>query len=140
MEEGGFLYDADSYGDDLPFWIKTTDRNHLVVPYSLDNNDMRFVTASGFANGDQFFTYLKDAFDCLYLEGEESPKMMSVGLHGRIVGRPGRIRAFINFGLRTVSRRRLGLPAGRHCSALGARTSAIGLTRYLGCRVLSVRF
>jgi putative urate catabolism protein len=97
MEEGGFLYDADSYGDDLPYWVKAADRTHLVVPYTLDNNDMRFVTASGFANGDQFYTYLKDAFDCLYEEGESSPKMMSVGLHCRIVGRPGRMQGLKKF-------------------------------------------
>jgi len=97
IEEGGFTYDADSYGDDLPYWVRLEDTDHLVVPYTLDTNDMRFVTASGFSNGDQFFSYLKDAFDCLYDEGAVNPKMMSVGLHGRIVGRPGRIQGLRRF-------------------------------------------
>ncbi len=97
MEEGGFLYDADSYGDDLPYWVTKGDQRHLVIPYTLDNNDMRFVTASGFANGEQFYHYLKDAFDCLYEEGQVAPKMMSVGLHCRIVGRPGRIQGLRKF-------------------------------------------
>lgn len=97
VEEGGFVYDADSYADDLPYYVQVGERNHLVVPYTLDVNDMRFVTASGFANGEQFFTYLKDAFDCLYEEGQRAPRMMSVGLHGRIVGRPGRIQGLEKF-------------------------------------------
>ena len=100
VEEGGFVYDADSYADDLPYYVQVGDRNHLVVPYTLDVNDMRFVTASGFANGEQFFTYLKDAFDCLYEEGQRAPRMMSVGLHGRIVGRPGRIQGLEKFAIR----------------------------------------
>jgi putative urate catabolism protein len=97
VEEGGFLYDADSYADDLPYWDMAYDTPHLVVPYTLDANDMRFATAQGFNSGDQFFTYLRDAFDTLYEEGATSPKMMSVGLHCRIVGRPGRIRALQRF-------------------------------------------
>lgn len=97
MEEGGFLYDADSYADDLPYWVKGGDRPHLVIPYTLDNNDMRFATAQGFNSGDQFFTYLKDAFDLLYAEGETAPKMMSVGLHCRLSGRPGRAAALARF-------------------------------------------
>ena len=97
VEEGGFTYDADSYADDLPYWVNVGDKEHLVVPYSLDTNDMRFVTASGFANAEQFYLYLKDAFDCLYQEGAVSPRMMSVGLHGRIVGRPGRIQGLRRF-------------------------------------------
>jgi putative urate catabolism protein len=97
VEEGGFSYDADSYGDDLPYWTKVEGEQHLIVPYTLDTNDMRFVTASGFGNGDQFFAYLKDAFDCLYEEGATSARMMSVGLHGRIVGRPGRIQGLRKF-------------------------------------------
>lgn len=95
MEVGGFLYDADSYADDLPYWIG--DPPHLVVPYTLDVNDMRFVTAQGFNSGEQFFTYLKDTFDYLYQEGETSPKMMSVGLHCRIAGHPGRAAALARF-------------------------------------------
>ena len=97
IEEGGFEYDADSYGDDLPYWVPHDGGQHLVVPYTLDVNDMRFVTASGFANGDQFFAYLRDAFDCLYAEGSTAPKMMSIGLHCRIIGRPGRIGALERF-------------------------------------------
>ena len=97
IEEGGFLYDADSYADDLPYWVPAGDRYHLVIPYTLDNNDMRFATAQGFNCGDQFFTYLKDAFDLLYAEGETAPKMMSVGLHCRLSGRPGRTAALARF-------------------------------------------
>lgn len=92
-EEGGFLYDADDYSDDLPFW----DEKQLVIPYTLDTNDMRFATAQGFNTGDHFFTYLKDAFDTLYAEGATAPKMMSVGLHCRLIGRPGRIAGLEKF-------------------------------------------
>jgi len=97
VEEGGFLYDADSYADDLPYWDKTYARPLLIVPYTLEANDMRFATAQGFNSGDQFFTYLRDAFDVLYEEGAEAPKMISIGLHCRIIGRPGRIRALQRF-------------------------------------------
>jgi len=97
MEEGGFLYDADSYADDLPYWVWGGDAPHLVIPYTLDNNDMRFATAQGFNSGDQFFAYLRDAFDVLYAEGETAPKMMSVGLHCRLSGRPGRTAALARF-------------------------------------------
>ena len=97
VEEGGFLYDADDYSDDLPFWDSSHGRPHLVVPYTLDANDMRFATPQGFNCGDQFFTYLKDAFDLLYSEGKQSPKMMSVGLHCRLVGRPGRAASIARF-------------------------------------------
>ena len=96
-EEGGFLYDADDYSDDLPFWSRLVSKPQLVVPYTLDCNDMRFATPQGFNSGDQFFTYLKDAFDALYAEGETAPKMMSVGLHCRIVGKPGRIKSLARF-------------------------------------------
>ncbi len=97
MEEGGFLYDSDSYADDLPYWVRGEARPHLVIPYTLDNNDMRFATAQGFNSGDQFFAYLKDSFDTLYGEGVTAPKMMSVGLHCRLVGRPGRSAALARF-------------------------------------------
>lgn len=97
VEEGGFLYDADDYNDDLPFWVTIGDKDHLVVPYTLDANDMRFASAQGFNAGDQFYNYLKDSFDTLYAEGEETPRMMSIGLHCRIVGRPGRIAALEKF-------------------------------------------
>lgn len=101
VEAGGFEYDSDYYGDDLPFWT-TVDAGagpqpHLVVPYALDTNDMRFAIAGGFNSGEQFFQYLKDAFDVLYAEGSETPKMLSIGLHCRLVGRPGRFRALQRF-------------------------------------------
>jgi putative urate catabolism protein len=97
VEHGGFLYDADSYADDLPYWTTEFGRPHLIVPYTLDSNDMRFATSQGFNSGDQFFAYLRDAFDVLYAEGADTPKMMSVGLHCRLVGRPGRMAAFKRF-------------------------------------------
>ena len=97
VEEGGFLYDADSYADDLPYWVTDYGQPHLVIPYTLDANDMRFATNQGFNSGDQFFTYLKDSFDILYVEGETAPRMMSVGLHCRLVGRPGRAAALARF-------------------------------------------
>ena len=97
VEEGGFLYDADSYADDLPYYDARHGRAQLIVPYTLDANDMRFVAYQGFNSGDQFLAYLKDSFDTLYAEGETTPKMMSVGLHGRVVGRPGRLAALKRF-------------------------------------------
>ncbi len=97
VEEGGFLYDSDAYNDDLPYWLNVGGKGHLVIPYTLDNNDMKFGTAQGFNQGDDFFTYLRDAFDTLYREGETAPKMMSVGLHCRLVGRPGRAAALARF-------------------------------------------
>jgi len=97
VEEGGFLYDADDYSDDLPFWDHQFGVPHLVIPYTLDANDMRFATNQGFHTGDQFFAYLKDTFDLLYSEGKEVPKMMSVGLHGRLAGRPGRAASVARF-------------------------------------------
>ncbi|MFC3851236.1 allantoinase PuuE [Salinispirillum marinum] len=102
VEEGGLLYDSDYYGDDLPFWTPVTTstgevKQHLVVPYTLDTNDMRFAAAQGFNSGEQFFQYVKDAFDVLYAEGEDSPKMLSIGLHCRLIGRPGRFRALQRF-------------------------------------------
>ena len=97
VEEGGFLYDADDYNDDLPFWTQVQGTDHLVVPYTLDANDMRFATPQGFNSGEQFLGYLRDAFDTLYEEGARTPRMMSVGLHCRLAGRPGRIRAVEQF-------------------------------------------
>lgn len=96
-EIGGLVYDADSYADDLPYWVNDYDEPYLIVPYTLDANDMRFATNQGFNCGDQFFTYLKDSFDVLYEEGESAPKMMSIGLHCRLVGRPGRAAALARF-------------------------------------------
>ena len=97
FEEGGFLYDSDSYSDDLPYWETRNKKKQLIIPYTLDNNDMRFATNQGFNTGDHFFTYLKDSFDALYEEGKNNPKMMSVGLHCRLIGRPGRIQSLKKF-------------------------------------------
>ncbi len=97
VEAGGFAYDSDSYADDLPYWNTEYGRPHLVIPYTLDTNDMRFAAPQGFNCGDQFFTYLKDSFDALYQEGEYAPKMMNIGLHCRIIGRPGRIKSLERF-------------------------------------------
>lgn len=97
VEEGGFLYDSDSYADDLPYWVQDYGKPHLVIPYTLDNNDMRFATTQGFNSGDQFFAYLRDAFDVLYSEGDTAPKMMSIGLHCRLAGRPGRAASLARF-------------------------------------------
>jgi peptidoglycan/xylan/chitin deacetylase (PgdA/CDA1 family) len=94
VEIGGFLYDSDAYNDDLPYWTEVSGRRHLVVPYSFDTNDSRLQRGGDFTTGEQFFTYCRDAFDWLYRMGEEGrPRMMSIGLHGRIIGRPGRIGA-----------------------------------------------
>ena len=98
VEHGGFVYDSDSYADDLPYWVRVRDTDHLVVPYTLDTNDMRFSSPAGFANGDEFFAHLRDAFDVLYAEGiAGQPKMLSVGLHCRLVGRPARAAALMRF-------------------------------------------
>ncbi len=97
VEEGDFLYDADDYNDDLPYWTEVDQKPHLIVPYTLDANDMRFATAQGFNSGDQFFAYLRDSFDALYAESAETPRMMSIGLHCRLAGRPGRIMALERF-------------------------------------------
>jgi allantoinase len=97
VEAGGFLYDSDAYNDDLPYWVVVSGKPHLVIPYTLDNNDMKFGMPQGFNTGDDFFTYLRDAFDVLYAEGATAPKMMSVGLHMRLAGRPGRFAALTRF-------------------------------------------
>ena len=97
IEDGGFLYCSDTYSDDLPFWEIKGKKKQLMVPYTLDNNDMRFLTNQGFNSGDQFYNYIKDSFDALYEEGKTSPKMMSVGLHCRLIGRPGRIQSLKKF-------------------------------------------
>jgi putative urate catabolism protein len=99
-EEGGFVYCADTYADELPYWCNDYEQPQLMVPYTLDVNDMRFATPQGFNAGEQFYQYLVDTFDMLYDEGEQSPKMMSVGLHCRLVGRPGRavaLRRFLDY-------------------------------------------
>jgi allantoinase len=101
VEQGGFLYDSDSYADDLPYWVRVDSKPHLIVPYTLDTNDMRFATTQGFNSGTQFFEYLKDAFDILYREGDplglDAPKMLSIGLHARLCGRPARVAALERF-------------------------------------------
>ncbi len=102
LDQGGFEYDSDYYGDDLPFWmtVKKTDGAvvpHLVVPYTLDVNDMRFALPQGYSQAEDFFVYLRDSFDVLYAEGAESPKMMSIGMHCRLLGRPGRMLALQKF-------------------------------------------
>jgi peptidoglycan/xylan/chitin deacetylase (PgdA/CDA1 family) len=101
VEHGGFLYDADSYADDLPYWTQVEaggrKHAHLVVPYTLETNDMRFAAMQGFNSGTQFYDYLKDAFDVLYAEGESAPKMLSIGLHNRLIGRPARFAALQRF-------------------------------------------
>ena len=98
VEHGGFVYDSDSYADDLPYWVRVGGTDHLVVPYTLDTNDMRFASAAGFSNGDEFYAHLRDAFDVLYREGlDGAPKMLSVGLHCRLAGRPARTAALERF-------------------------------------------
>jgi allantoinase len=108
VEHGGFAYDADSYADDLPYWTNITGIDHLVVPYTMDTNDMRFATVGGFSTGGQWEAHCRDAFDVLWREGEEgSPKMLSIGLHGRIIGRPGRTAALERLLDHIVSRPRV---------------------------------
>lgn len=102
VERGGYLYDSDYYGDDLPFWTRVTlangsEKPHLVIPYTLECNDMRFATPQGFNTAEQFYTYLRDSFDVLYAEGETAPKMLSIGMHCRLLGRPGKFRALQQF-------------------------------------------
>jgi allantoinase len=102
VEHGGFEYDSDYYGDDLPFWLQVSKSDgsvapHLVVPYTLDCNDMRFALPQGFSHGDEFFHYLRDAFDVMWAEGAERPAMMSIGMHCRLLGRPGRFAALQRF-------------------------------------------
>ena len=124
VDHGGYDYDSDYYGDDLPFWARVTKSDgttvpHLVVPYSLDTNDMRFVQAQGFNTGDHFFTYLRDSFDALYEEGDEAPKMMSIGMHCRLLGKPGahRLAAALSRPHRGA-RPRVGVPPHRHRAPL----------------------
>jgi len=97
IEEGGFLYDADSYADELPYWVATRGRAHLVIPYTLDQNDMRFALSPGFSDARDFHAYLRDAFDVLWAEGATAPRLMSIGLHGRLAGRPGRVPGLARF-------------------------------------------
>jgi putative urate catabolism protein len=111
-EEGGFLYSSDDYSDELPYWIKKPNGGrHLIIPYTLDANDMRFATPQGFNTGEHFYQYLKDSFDCLYAEGQRgAPKMMSVGLHCRLVGRPGRALGLAKFIDYILSKDKVWIP------------------------------
>lgn len=97
VEEGGFLYDSDAYNDELPYWVRVENKDHLVVPYTMDANDGKYASAAGFATGTDFFDYLKNTFDQLYEEGATCPRIMSVGLHARISGKPARARALAQF-------------------------------------------
>ena len=97
VEEGGFLYDSDAYNDDLPYWVRESGKDHLVIPYTLDVNDMKFSVAPGFSSPSGYFEYMRDAFDVLYAEGKTHPKMMSVGLHTRLIGHPGRAAGLQRF-------------------------------------------
>ncbi len=109
-QEAGFLYDSDSYADDLPYWDDSHGRAQLVIPYTLEANDMRFASPAGFASGEDFFAYLRDGFDLLYREGETAPKMMSIGLHCRLAGRPGRAAALARFMDHVLSHRQVWIP------------------------------
>jgi peptidoglycan/xylan/chitin deacetylase (PgdA/CDA1 family) len=117
-EEGGFDYISDSYADDLPYWIRVGDRDQLIIPYTLDANDMRFATPQGFNSGDQFESYLRDSFDALHAEGG---RMMSVGLHCRLIGRPGRIMALRRFMDYAAATRASGFHAASTSPATGRR-------------------
>ena len=98
LADGGFLYSSDSYADDLPYWVTGPEKApHLIIPYTLDANDMRFINPQGFSHSEDFFAYLRDSFDVLYSEGELAPKMMSIGLHCRLTGRPGRAAGLARF-------------------------------------------
>jgi OHCU decarboxylase len=141
-EEGGFLYVSDTYDDDLPYWREHAGRQQLIIPYTLDSNDMRFATPQGFNSGDQFFAYLKDSFDTLYAEGEAgSPKMLSIGLHCRLVGRPGRAAALARFIAYARGHDRVWFPRridiARHWAARhpappqGARASGLPLNDFV---------
>jgi OHCU decarboxylase len=110
MEEGGFVYCADTYADDLPYWLEGPRGPQLMTPYTLDSNDMRFATPQGFNSGDQFYAYLRDSFDTLYAEGEVAPKMLSIGLHCRLVGRPGRAASLARFLDYAASHDRVWIP------------------------------
>lgn len=138
VEEGGFLYDADCYNDDLPYWVEVKGKPHLVVPYTLDNNDCKFCVSPGFATSDDFFTYLRDAFDMLYAEGATSPKMMSIGMHCRLLGKPGRavgLAKFIDYVKGKdkvwITRR---LDIARHWIAHHPYTGAAGASAAKGAR------
>ena len=112
-EHGGYLYDRDYLGDELPFWVKFGDRRHLVVPYSLETNDNRFDRNSGFSTADDFARYMIDCFDLMYEEGAEHPKIMSIALHDRLIGRPARAAGLIKFLDYATKRDRVWFCTGR---------------------------
>lgn len=128
VEHGGFDYDSDYYGDDLPFWTEVacsdgSRKPHLIVPYTLDANDMRFATAQGFNTAEQFYTYLKDSFDVLYEEGESAPKMMSIGMHCRLLGRRAVFGRCSGSGLCAAARAGVGLYPPADCRPLAGSAS-----------------
>jgi putative urate catabolism protein len=130
LADGGFLYSSDSYADDLPYWVGAANSApHLIIPYTLDANDMRFINPQGFANGDDFFAYLRDSFDVLYREGERAPKMMSVGLHCRLAGRPGRAAAWRGFSITSAASSVFGWRRGSISPATGTASIARPLRR-----------
>ena len=140
MEQGGFVYCADTYADDLPYYIAGPKGPQLIVPYTLDTNDMRFATPQGFNSGDQFFAYLKDSFDTLYAEGDRAPKMLSIGLHCRLVGRPGRAAALARFLDYVRSHERVWVATrlaiarhwiGKHAPSGGWKPSQLGKTLFV---------
>ena len=126
MEETETLYDSDAYNDDLPYWEMVAGKPRLIVPYALDTNDFKFALTPGWMSGDDFFTYLRASFDQLYREGEREPKMMSIGLHGRLVGRPGtHRRAGAVHGPRATARQGVDLPPRGDCAALDGQPSIL---------------
>ncbi|MFO1060685.1 MAG: polysaccharide deacetylase family protein [Dongiaceae bacterium] len=122
VEHGGFLFDSDDYNDELPYWVAVEGRRHLVVPHSFDTNDSRFARGSGLETAGQFGTYLQDSFDWLYAEGAERPGMMTVSLHARLIGRPGRMAGLAGFVDHLLGRDRVWLcrrtEIARHWHAL----------------------
>ena len=130
VEIGGFLYDSDAYNDDLPYWTRICGRPHLVIPYSFDANDSRLQRGGDFSTGEDFFIYCRDAFDWLYRKGAQGqPRMMTIGLHGRIIGRPGRIGALARIARpHPATRRRLAVQSRGDCTALD-RASRAALRR-----------
>ena len=136
-EEGGFLYSQDSYADELPYWVEEAGRRLLMIPYTADHNDHRFTTAPGFDWGEPFFAYLRDAFDVLYEEGARQPGMMSIGLHSRLVGRPGRFAALRRFVDHVLAHDRVwlcrGIDIARHWREPGGRPLGRSLRTMVRC-------
>jgi allantoinase len=133
VEEGGFLYDSDAYNDELPYWTRVEGRDHLVVPYTMDANDAKFAPPASFATGEDFFQYLKETFEQLYAEGETSPRIMSVGLHPRLSGRPARAHGLARFLDHALAREQVWfcrrLDIARHWQSLHPPSPRPGLSR-----------